>query len=122
MLRQPAWRKPPRWWAPWRLRALRREWERQARCLEGITPMPMPDPEARYRDPEITWHNEAAALAVPQSGPPCLGPFTITRSEIVVRAASQTAVVHLWYAYEPAVSRSRPDPGPRSYRKTDPDG
>lgn len=30
----PTWQKPLRWWAPWRTRAVRREWDRQVRCMD----------------------------------------------------------------------------------------
>jgi hypothetical protein len=52
-----------------------------------------------YRNPVITWRPEFSPDKLPQPDPPP-GPFTVTRSEIVIRP--QGPVVHIWYALIPA--------------------
>jgi hypothetical protein len=60
------------------------------------------------RDPVIAWHDELVPAALPRPEPPSLGPFTVTRSEVVTRASAGQVTgvtVHIWYAYELAVPR-----------------
>jgi hypothetical protein len=58
-----------------------------------------PSPEV-YLDPVIVWLSELHPQKIPRAEPPP-GPFTVTRSEAVIRP--QGASVHIWWAVMPAV-------------------
>jgi hypothetical protein len=55
-----------------------------------------------YRDAMFTWRDESTPLATASPAPPPL-PFTITRSEIMIRD-SEVPLVHVWYAAIPPES------------------
>lgn len=55
--------------------------------------------ETIYRNPVLAWHSELNPEKLPLREPPP-GPFTVTRSEVVIRP--QGAVVHIWFAAIPA--------------------
>jgi hypothetical protein len=87
----------------------------EARTLEigvrgkaGAVPVPDPATPATgrmtYRNPVIAWRPESAEPGgEPRIEPPPV-PFTVTRSEVVIRPG-QAPVVYIWFAVIPAVPR-----------------
>ncbi len=59
-----------------------------------------------YRNPVLTWNSEYDPERMPQSEPPP-GPFTVTRSKVVITEGKK-AVVHIWYAVRRAEPAGRP--------------
>jgi hypothetical protein len=56
-----------------------------------------------YQNPVLAWWPETSPGKGPLTEPPP-GPFTVTRSEVIIRQ-DQAPLVHIWYAAIPVVPR-----------------